>query len=163
MIPYRFGPSSQLRPPCPSPHAKHGRLLKARWKRLLWPLLTSHGISSVGSPQVRTRCFPAQPPHLPPRLEPVDCSAALRRRVSSPSSSVRCVVPAHPPCRPSMRFLFISSPVSSSLPPHGRLPFRSWLRVVVFFHVNHVWFSDRGLSPHLQRAHAGRTQSGPRD
>ena len=35
---------------------------------LLWPLLTSHGISSVGSPQVRTRCFPAQPPHLPPRL-----------------------------------------------------------------------------------------------
>ena len=34
---------------------------------LLWPLLTSHGISSVGSPQVRTQFSPAQPPHLPPQ------------------------------------------------------------------------------------------------
>jgi hypothetical protein len=34
---------------------------------LLWPLLTSRGISSSGSPQVRARCFPARPPHFPPR------------------------------------------------------------------------------------------------
>jgi hypothetical protein len=34
---------------------------------LLRPLLTSHGISSLGSPQVRTRCFRAQPLHLPRR------------------------------------------------------------------------------------------------
>ena len=34
---------------------------------LLRPLLTSDGISSSGSPQVRTRCFPAQPLHLPRR------------------------------------------------------------------------------------------------
>ena len=34
---------------------------------LLRPLLTSHSISSSGSPQVRTRCFPAQPLHLPRR------------------------------------------------------------------------------------------------
>jgi len=31
---------------------------------VLWPLLTSRGISSAGSPQVRARCFPARPPHL---------------------------------------------------------------------------------------------------
>ena len=35
---------------------------------LLWPLLTSQGISSLGSPQVRTRCVPTRPLHLPPRL-----------------------------------------------------------------------------------------------
>ena len=61
-----------------------------------------------------------------------------------------------PSCRPSMRFLFISSQVSPSLPPPGRLPFRSWLQVVVIT-CFHAWFSHRGLAPHLQRAHAGRT------
>jgi len=66
------------------------------------------------------------------------------------------LVPAR---RPSMRFLFIGSRVPSSLPPPGRLPFRSWPRVVVSS-CFHVWFSYRGLAPHLQRAHAGRT---PRD
>ena len=35
-----------------------------------------------------------------------------------------------PSCRPSMRFLFIGSRVSPSLPPHGRSPFRSWLQLV---------------------------------
>lgn len=36
-----------------------------------------------------------------------------------------------------MRFLFVSLPASSSLPSPGRLPFRSWLQVVVLsrFHV----------------------------
>lgn len=50
---------------------------------LLWPLLTSHGISSVGSPQVRTRCFAARPPHLPPRANQVIslCCASSSRRV----------------------------------------------------------------------------------
>ena len=36
--------------------------------RLLWPLLASQGISSVGSPQARSQSSPARPPHLPPRL-----------------------------------------------------------------------------------------------
>jgi hypothetical protein len=51
--------------------------------RLLWPRLTSHGISSVGSPQVRTRCSPAQPPHLPPRANQSIslCGASSSRRV----------------------------------------------------------------------------------
>lgn len=35
------------------------------------------------------------------------------------------------PCRPSMRFLFIGSRISPSLPFPGRLPFQSWLRMVV--------------------------------
>ena len=129
--PHRFGPSSQLRLPYPSAHAKHGRLLMARSMRLLWPRLTPFRIAPEGAPQVRTRCFPTQPPHLLPWTEP---------------SRLRCVVPARLPRRPSMRFLFIGSSVSSSLPSHGRLPFRSWLRVVVFS-CFHVWFFYRGLAP----------------
>ena len=102
-------------------------------------------IRPTGSPQVRTCCFPTQPPHLLPWTEP---------------SRLRCVVPARLPRRPSIRFLFIGSSVSSSLPSHGRLPFRSWLRVVVFS-CFHVWFFYRGLAPHLQRAHAGHIQLRP--
>ena len=87
---------------------------------LLWPLLTSRGISSSGSPQVRTRCFPARPPHLPPRLVPSTslCCASSSHRVGL-----------------AMRFLFIGPPVSSSLPPPGWLPFRGWLQVIVHLHI----------------------------
>ena len=35
------------------------------------------------------------------------------------------------PCRPSMRFLFIGSQVSPSLPSPSRLPFPSWLQMIV--------------------------------
>ncbi len=52
--------------------------------------------------------------------------------------------------------LVIGPPVSSSLPPTGPLPFRRWLRVVGLS-CCHERFSYKGLSPHLQRAHAGRT------
>lgn len=55
-----------------------------------------------------------------------------------------------------MRFLFIGPPVSSSLPPHGRLPSRSWLRVVVESRF-HDRCSYKRLAPSKQRAHAGRT------
>ena len=58
--------------------------------------------------------------------------------------------------RPSMRFLFIGPPVSPSLPPPSRLPFRSWHRVVVVSRF-HDRFSYIGLAPILQRAHDGRT------
>jgi len=113
---------------------------------VLWPLLTSRGISSSGSPQIRTRCFPTRPPHLPPR----------RNRPAS-----LCGANSPYRGRPSMRFLFVGPSVSSSLPPPGRLPCRSWLRVVVLSRL-HVWSSYRGLTPHLQRAHAGRTPDAPR-
>ena len=56
-----------------------------------------------------------------------------------------------PSYRPSVWFLFIGLQVSSSLPPPGRLPFQSWLQLVIFIV---FWFFHKGLSPHLQRAHA---------
>jgi hypothetical protein len=92
------------------------------------PLLTSRGISSSGSPQVRTRCFPARPPHLPPRLNPrFRCVVSVRRIVDGLN----------------MRFLFVGPPVSSSLPPAGWLPFQRWLQVVVLSHF-HVRFLRQG-------------------
>ena len=83
---------------------------------LLWPLLTPFRVAPSGYPQVRTRCFPARPPHLPPRLNPRFYGVVPAHRIA-----VGLV----------MRFLFIGPPVSSSLPPPDWLPFRSWLRVVV--------------------------------
>jgi hypothetical protein len=59
------------------------------------------------------------------------------------------------PCRPSMRFLFISSQLSPSLPSRVRSPSRAWLQMVVSIH---FWYSYRGLEPRLQRTHAGHTQ-----
>ena len=99
---------------------------------VLWPLLTSRGISSSGSPQVRTRCFPARPPHLPPRLnQPTSlCCARSSRRVGLDMRFLfigPAVSGVNPPARPTF------SGVSSSLPPPGRLSFRSWLQVVVLF------------------------------
>ena len=84
---------------------------------VLRPLLTPRPVARLGSPQVRTRCFPARPPHLPPRLDrPASlCCASSPGRVGL-----------------DMRFLSIGPPVSSSLPSPGRLPSRSWLRVVGF-------------------------------
>jgi hypothetical protein len=114
---------------------------------LLWPLLTPRPVAPAGSPQVRTRCFPARPPHLPPRLDrPASlCCASSPGRVGL-----------------AMRFLSIGLPVSPGLPSPGRLPFQSWLRVVVGS-CFHDWSSYRGLAPHLQRAHAGRTQAAGAD
>ena len=108
---------------------------------VLWPLLTSLRVAPSGSPHVRTRCFPARPPHLPahPNRATSLCGA----------SSSRCA-------RPSMRFLSVSPLVSASLPSPGRLPRRSWPRVVGLS-CRHAGSSYRGLAPHLQRAHDGRT------
>ena len=108
---------------------------------VLRPLLTPLRVTPSGSPHVRTRCFPARPPHLP------------RRRNRSTSL---CGANSSPRRRPSMRFLSVSPLVSASLPSPGRLPSRSWLRVVglSWFHAGS---SYKGLAPHLQRAHDGRT------
>jgi len=79
------------------------------------PLLTSLRVAPSGSPHVRTRCFPARPPHLPARPNRATslCGASSSRRA-----------------RPCMRFLSVSPLVSASLPSPGRLPSRSWPRVV---------------------------------
>ena len=110
---------------------------------VLRPLLTSLQVAPSGSPHVRTRCFPARPPHLP-------------RRRNRPTSL--CCANSSPRRRPSMRFLSVSPLVSSSLPSPGRLPSRSWLRVVGLS-CHHADSSYKGLAPHLQHAHDGRTQS----
>ena len=130
-----------------SRHPPRGRNVLVRFgpspHRVLWPLLTPLQVAPLGSPQIRACCFPARPPHLPPRLN---------RRL-------RCVVPTRRIAAGlDMRFLSVSPPVSSSLPPSGGLLSRSWLRVVVLSRF-HVWSSYRGLTPHLQRAHAGRAQA----
>ena len=53
-----------------------------------------------------------------------------------------------PSLRPCMKFLFISLQVSSSLPPPGRLPFRSWLQLVISFSCFHLSVLSQGtLTP----------------
>ena len=87
-------------------------------KKLLWPLLTPRSAfprrpfrHEARSPQVRTHSFTAQPPDLR--------HFALTTRASR--------LLAHSPClaAPCIRFLFIGSQFRSTLPPHGRSPFRS--------------------------------------
>ena len=85
----------------------------------------------TGSPQVRTRCFAAQPPHLPPRLN----------RWTS-----LCGASSSASCRPSMGFLFIGSPFSPSLPPPARLPSQSWLQMVIV-HVSMFGFLTGDFHP----------------
>jgi len=65
----------------------------------------------VRSPQVRTRSFPAQSPHL--------------RRLALTTRASRSL--ARSPCSasPSMRFVFLDSRFRSTLPPHARSPSRS--------------------------------------
>jgi hypothetical protein len=71
-----------------------------------------------------------------------------------------------PPCRPFMRFLFIGSQVSPSLPPPGWLPFQSWLQVVVVAALSFITcmvFRQGTLTPFAARpcwAHTSRW-SGP--
>ncbi len=94
---------------------------------VLRPLLTSLQVAPWGSPQVRERCFPARPPHLPARPNRATSLCCVSRHSSAgatadASSSRRA--------RPSMRFLSVSPLVSASLPPPGRLPSRSWPRGV---------------------------------
>jgi hypothetical protein len=83
------------------------------------------------------------------------CTAAAFTSTGRPDVfGVLCHLDA--PRRPSIRFLFIGSQFSHSLPSRVRSPSRAWPLVVVSFH---FWYSYRGLEPHLQRAHAGHTQA----
>ena len=47
------------------------------------PLLTPLRVAPSGSPQVRTRCVPARPPHLPPRLNRRLRSVVPARRIAA--------------------------------------------------------------------------------
>ena len=139
-------------------------------------LLADPGVAQwAKTGQVRTRC-------LSTGSRPRACRGASRhdRRIYLRNWTVRlrCVVPARrvtsallcgscpsarrfgAPSGRSSRFGLALSLRSGhpSLPLPGRLPFRSWLRVVVGS-CYHDRSSYRGLTPHLQRAHAGRTQN----
>ena len=63
------------------------------------------------------------------------------------------------PCRPSIRFLSISSRFSPSLPSPERSPFSELASDGGFF-IFMFWYFHRGLEPRLQRAHSGHTQVG---
>ena len=108
------------------PDIESSEMIPARCA-VLRPLLTSLQVAPLGSPHVRARCFPARPPHLPARPNRATSLCGSSRHSSEgatadASSSRRA--------RPSMRFLSVSPLVSASLPSPGRLPFRSWPRVV---------------------------------
>ena len=100
---------------------------------VLRPLLTSLQVAPSGSPHVRTRCFPARPPHLPARPNRATslCCASSSRR-ARPSMRFLSVSPLvspsvagrFAPCRPP------GGPCSSGAPPPDRSPARSWPRVV---------------------------------
>ncbi len=97
----------------------------------------------------------------PPRVSEISPGkgAVLPRTVAAFTSTTEPVGFAvlcqlAPSCRPCMRFLFINSRVSPSLPSHGRSPFRSWLRLMFY-----LYGSYRGdLNPFLDCVHAGRRQ-----
>ena len=134
-------------------------------------LVHRFGIRSQGQQLTAARAgllpkggFPAQPPHLPPRVNQATSLCCLSRHSPQGDGGCQLVVPyrhGRAPPRPpsgqpyragclaplgSMRFLFIGSRVSPSLPSHGRFvlhgglppckipathPFRSWLQMVV--------------------------------
>ena len=116
----RFSPSRESRFPVSSFQRAipHPRLAVSLLRRLL----TSQGISALGSPQIRACCFPARPPHLPPWLNQRAslCCASSPRHVG-----LLCGF-----CSSAHQF-------PASLPPRARLPSRSWLHVVVLsrFHM----------------------------
>ena len=137
-VPVRFGPSRQrvFRCSCLDGHLSAPGSLRGT---------TASADSPPGCP---VGVSPGKNALLP------DTTAAFTS-ATGPAISWCCARSSHR-SRPSMRFLFVGPPVSSSLPPPVRLPSRSWLQVVVIS-CFHERSSYRRLSLHLQRAHAGRT------
>jgi hypothetical protein len=79
------------------------------------------------------------------------CTTATFTSTTEPLDfAVLCqLVPSY---RPFMWFLFIGSQVSSSLPPPGRLPSRSWPQLVISFSCFHVSVLSQGtLTPFATR------------
>ncbi len=79
----RFSPSRESRLPVSSFQRAIPRPRLA--VPLLWRLLTSQGISALGSPQIRACCFPIRPPHLPPWLNQGLCCVVPTRPAAAAS------------------------------------------------------------------------------
>ena len=146
--PISFPRSDDSRPVQPFPNVETSGVFvywpssSPRLVRLVLWRLTSQGISSPGSPQIRACCFPARPPHLPPWLD----QWVLLCCASSPTTSALYAISVRRPTG----FRYPSFPRSVTL---TKLASRSSCSRF------HVRSSYRGLAPHLQHAHAGRTQS----
>ena len=118
-------------------------------RRLLRPLLTSRsGPHScpfrhwTRSPQVRTHSFPAQPPDLRCFALTTRASRLLAR---SPCSAA-----------PSIRFLSIGSQFRSTLPLHGRSPFRSCASL------RSLWSAHGGTFTHKSAPMLGAQKKPPK-
>jgi len=116
------------------PDIESSEMIPARCT-VLRPLLTSLQVAPLGSPHVRARCFPARPPHLPARPNRATslCGASSSRRARPSMRFAGRSAPCCPfgqPVARKLAALSVSPLVSASLPSPGRLPFRSWPRVV---------------------------------
>ena len=130
-----------------------------RWVRLPAILTCSSALRLVSPTTMASADFwPDRSRQISPGKSTVlPCTTAAFTSTGKPDDfAVLCQLVV--PYRPSMRFLSIGSQVSPSLPSPSRSPFPSWLQMVVSHF--HVWFSYRGLAPHLHCAHAGHTQAG---
>ena len=152
----RFRPGDQGRPPSHDgarrPHPRHPMLPIRVLRSIHSPVRGQRGQPRLGGQVSADRFGPSQgarlappwpatmasadfPGHFLPGISPdkdvlLPGTTAAFTSVDEPTGfAVLCQLAA--PRRPSMRFLSVGPPVSHSLPPHGWLPFRSWLLVVV--------------------------------
>ena len=123
VLPVKFGPSSGESSGC---------------ARLVSLSSMASADFSAFTPPITVRGAAVFPP---PRVSEISPGkgAVLPRTVAAFTSTTEPVGFAvlcqlAPSCRPCMRFLFINSRVSPSLPSHGRSPFRSWLRLMFYLY-----------------------------
>ena len=103
-----------------------------RWVRLPAILLCSSALRLVSPTTMASADFwPDRSRQISPgKSVMLSCTTTAFTSTGKPDDfAVLCQLVV--PYRPSMRFLFISSQVSPSLPSHGWSPFRSWLQMVV--------------------------------
>lgn len=113
---FLFGSALHGRSRLPVSQFKRASFSPRLARPLLRPLLTSRRLLSGGTS--------------PGKSVLLSCATTAFTSTGKPFDfAVLCQLVAL--CRPSMRFLSISSQVSPSLPPAGRLPFPPWLQVVV--------------------------------
>ena len=151
----RYGPkAASLRPHASHPGLPASRSPIRRTRRRLQPggRVSAHRFSPSRVSRLPvssfTRAFHTPPARYPANMASADfpkhfllgispdknlmlpgAAAAFTYVSESVGFAVLCQLAT--PRRPCMRFLFVSPPVSSSLPPPGRLPSRSWPPVVV--------------------------------
>ena len=141
------------------PQSSYGRVLPVKFSpspgessgcsRLVFLSTMASADFSAFTPPIAERGAAVLPPPHVSEISPGKDAVLLRTAAAFTSTTepvgfaVLCQLA--PSCRPCMRFLFIGSRFSPSLPPHGRSPFGSWLQLVFYF----SWLLHRGLEPLL--------------